>query len=254
MRPGLEAGAVIVFGSPLVLFAFANGLVFALVLLWRPTGLPLPVAALSDAGWTIRQVRWVGWGVSAFVAGLVFALFFMVGEARAAVLASMSVAVWLPAAALRVICFGALTGESEESESALRDWLFEIRLLVACGAPVNAAASMATRQVRDPAFDVVRSTVAEAVVSGADPLRFTAERLAGRPIAPVIAAIESAERAGAATTGLLDQVLARAGTSLENRRREKIDRLSGAVGTATMLLTISTVVLMMMALVFTLDF
>lgn len=250
----MAVGPMSFFGSWHAALLFVSGLPLALVLIWRPKPPPLPAVALSDAGWSVRGVQGVGWGGSAFVVVLLFAAASFFSDTRAGLAIALGLGAWLPLVAVPTIQRSALGSAAGRRDDTLMDWLYDMRLLAACGLPVNAASSVAAQQVEDPAFDVVRSAIMEAVVSGHDPLRFAAERLEGRPIAGIIASIEAAERAGAATTGLLDEVLERSVASLENHRRRRIDRLARSVTSQITFLSISTGALLMVAVIFNLDF
>ena len=232
----------------------AAGLPLALALVWRPAPRPLSAVSLSDAGWTVAAVRLLAWAASAAAAAALFAAAAWLFGVRGGLAVAVSAGAWLPAVAARAIAWSAIAGADAKQDDALMGWLYDMRLLAAAGVPINAACVAAARQIDDPAFAAVRSAIAEAVATGADPLRFAAERLAGRPAADIIASIEAAERSGAATTGLLDQVFSRAAAGLEDGRRQAIDRLASSVALQITLLSISIGALLIVAVIASLDF
>ncbi len=135
-------------------------------------------------------------------------------------------------------------------DAALLLWMRRIRMLVANGQPISAAALDAAEQVSEPAFKPLAGAINLAVTTGRDPLNAAAAKLEGSQAAALLGAVSVAERSGAGANELIDRVLQRVLRSLDADRRERIDRLGRMGATTASLTTIlagGVVVLMVVA-------
>ena len=117
-------------------------------------------------------------------------------------------------------------------------WMRRIRMHVANGLPINAAALDAAEQVAEPAFKPMAGAINLAVTTGHDPLAAAASKLHGSEAAALLGTVNAAERSGAGASELIDKVLQRVLRSLDAQRRERIDRLARMGATTSSLTTI----------------
>ena len=149
---------------------------------------------------------------------------------------------WFVPAMLRSSVLGSYAGERDMN---LLEWFRRMRLLAATGLPINAAAVEASMAVRGRGFTPAQGRISSALSAGHDPLGVILDTLAGSSAEPLLRSVIAAERAGAASTGLLDRTLARTVRTFEADRRASITSVSRMVGGAA---TMSTVVAGVIAL------
>jgi hypothetical protein len=128
----------------------------------------------------------------------------------------------------------------------------KLRLLTSAGQPINAAAVNAALTVSGRAFMVAQGTIGAALEAGKDPLPAVTAAIAGSPAEPLLASVVAAERAGAASSDLLDKSLSRSVRTLESERRLAIDQLSRAIGTTVTLVAAVAGLTVMAAVIFVL--
>ena len=102
------------------------------------------------------------------------------------------------------------------------------------------------------AFTVAQGAIGAALDAGKDPLPAVTAAIAGSPAEPLLASVTAAERAGAASSDLLDKSLSRSVRTLESERRLAIDQLSRAIGTTVTLVAAIAGLVVMAAVVFVL--
>lgn len=159
---------------------------------------------------------------------------------------ALVVVLLLPGFVERVLRAGALARYERRRDAALVDWLRRIRMFVAAGRPISAAVLDAAERTTEPAFRPIAGTVNYAVTNGLDPLSAVAQRLGGTSAATLLGSVEAAERSGAGASELLDDVLARVVSAMDDVRRERIDalgRMLGVAASATAVLAGAVVVL-----------
>ena len=222
------------------------------LLLARPKANGLAAAQAAAMGWLPNQISTAGW-LLAIVGTLVGGLAGMtmsgwaVGVAVAAV-----VGTWLPRLApmaIRALAVGAYRSERDQK---MLEWMRKLRLLTAAGQPINAGAVNAALTVSGRAFTVAQGAIGAALDAGRDPLPAVSAAIAGSPAEPLLASVVAAERAGAASSDLLDKSLSRSVRTLESERRLAIDQLSRAIGTTVTLVAAIAGLVIMAAVIFVL--
>ncbi len=203
-------------------------------------------------GWPPHHIFMVSWTVSS--AGVL--LGGLLGRALGGWGGSFAVAViagtwlpWLLPAAIRSL---AASSYRRQRDQAMLEWMRKLRLLTAAGQPINAAAVNSALTVCGRAFTVAQGAIGAALEAGRDPLPAVARAIAGSPVEPLLASVVAAERAGAASSELLDKSLARAVRSLESERRLAIDQMSRAIGTTVTMVSALAGLAVMGAVIFVL--
>lgn len=203
-------------------------------------------------GWPPNHISMAGWAVAAAgvgVGGLTGQL--AAGRAGGFALAVM-VGTWLPRLAPAAIQSFAAAAYRRERDQKMLEWMRKLRLLTSAGQPINAAAVNAALTVSGRAFTVARGAIGAALEAGRDPLPAVTSAIAGSPAEPLLASVVAAERAGAASSDLLDKSLSRAVRTLESDRRLAIDQLSRAIGTTVTLVAAIAGLIVMAAVIFVL--
>ncbi len=224
----------------------------AVLLLAPPAGLSRNGVQAAAMGWSPNRIFAAGWAVSgagAVAAGLA-------GRALAGWAGTLALAVvittWLAPLAPRAIrCFAAAAYRRERDLKML-EWMRKLRLLTSAGQPINAAAVNAALGVSGRAFTVAQGAIGAALEAGRDPLPAVINAVAGSAVEPLLASVAAAERAGAASSQLLDKSLSRSVRTLESERRLAIDQLSRAIGSTVTLVAAVAGLAVMAAVIFVL--
>ena len=222
------------------------------LLLARPRVRGLAAAQAAAMGWLPNQISAAGWLVAAagtVVGGVVGTT--MSGWAAGLAVAAIA-ATWLPQSAPMAIRALAVAAYRSERDLKMLEWMRKLRLLTAAGQPINAAAVNAALTVSGRAFTVARGAIGAALDAGRDPLPAVTSAIAGSPAEPLLASVVAAERAGAASSDLLDKSLSRSVRTLESERRLAIDQLSRAIGTTVTLVAAIAGLVVMAAVIFVL--
>ena len=224
----------------------------AVLLLSRAKTGSQAAAHAAAMGWPPNQVSTVGWTLAAAataVAGVAGRAAFGLAEGIAA---AAIVGTWLPQilpAAIRAFAAGAYRSERDQK---MLEWMRKLRLLTSAGQPINAAAVNAALSVSGRAFTLAQGAIGAALDAGKDPLPAVTAAIAGSPAEPLLASVVSAERAGAASSDLLDNSLSRSVRTLESERRLAIDQLSRAIGTTVTMVAAIAGLVVMAAVIFVL--
>ncbi|WP_420433112.1 hypothetical protein [Candidatus Poriferisocius sp.] len=211
-------------------------------------------AAIQAAamGWPPNHVSMASWTLSAAgagVAGLVgLSAFGWAGGLTLAVLAGT----WLPRLVPAAIRSLAASAYRRERDQKILEWMRKLRLLTSAGQPINAAAVNAALTVSGRAFTVAQGAIGAALEAGRDPLPAVTAAIAGSPAEPLLTSVVAAERAGAASSDLLEKSLSRSVRTLESERRLAIDQLSRAIGTTVTLVAAVAGLTVMAAVIFVL--
>ncbi|MCY3910917.1 MAG: hypothetical protein OXF99_05340 [bacterium] len=203
-------------------------------------------------GWPPNRISTVGWTLTAVSAIAAW----LVGRATSGWAGGLALAVvaatWLPLSMpLAIRVFAAAAYRSERDQKML-EWMRKLRLLTTAGQPINAGAVNAALTVSGRAFTVAQGAIGAALDAGRDPLPAVAAAIAGSPAEPLLASVVAAERAGAASSDLLDKSLSRSVRILESERRLAIDQLSRAIGTTVTLVAAIAGLVIMAAVIFVL--
>ena len=230
--------------TPLV--ALSGVVCAALLLLTSPRG---PAAAVDAAamGWSPRRVAAAGWAGSAGGTALCGAVASIFAGAAAGVAAAALAAMWLPWLAPGVLRAAVLNSYSLERDMNLLEWFRRMRLLSATGLPINAAAVDASMSITGRGFTPAQGRISAALAAGTDPLAVVVDTISGSPAEPLLKAVISAERSGAASTGLLDRTLARTVRAFEADRRQAVDGIARSVGITATLTSVVTGLVVMLA-------
>lgn len=203
---------------------------------------------LDAVGFRPAAVQMTAW----FMAAAMSLAVAMVVDQRvgrdAAVLAAATMlpwaGVWLP----RAVELSAVSAYRVRRDRAALAALRRMRLLVAGGVPLEAAAQQAAQDEPDPAFGPIAADVHDAVDSMASPLTAIGKHLSSGPASTLLAAAESAEEGGSESGANLDALLGRAVGALEGERRIVIETLGGWAMTAATMTTVLATGLLMAAL------
>lgn len=229
------------------------------------------VAAMAGFGaavWWLTQGPWkpqarreldaVGFGPAAvqmtawFIAGAVSLAVAMAVDQRAgrdaAVLVAATLLPWAGVALPRTVELSAVSAYRVRRDRAALAALRRMRLLVAGGLPLEAAAQRAAQDEPDPAFGPISADVHEAVTELGSPLTAIGKHLSAGPASTLLAAAESAEEGGSESGGHLDALLGRAVGALEGERRIVIEALGRWAMTAATMTTVLATGLLMVAL------
>ena len=224
----------------------------AVLVLSPPRASSLTAIQAAAMGWPPNQISTAGWLLAATGAGAGG----LVGRAMSGWAEGLALAIiagtWLPRivpAAIRT--FASTTYRSERDQKML-EWMRKLRLLTSAGQPINAAAVNAALTVSGRAFTVAQGAIGAALDAGRDPLPAVTAAIAGSPAQPLLASVVAAERAGAASSDLLDKSLSRSVRTLESERRLAIDQLSRAIGTTVTLVAAIAGLVVMAAVIFVL--
>lgn len=237
----------------MIFIAGVSGVAAATVLLLTPPTTTSPTAIQAAAiGWPPNHISMASWTLSAagaVVGGLVgLSAFGWAGGLTLAVLAGT----WLPRLVPAAIRSLAAAAYRRERDQKVLEWMRKLRLLTSAGQPINAAAVNAALTVSGRAFTVAQGTIGAALEAGRDPLPAVTAAIAGSPAEPLLASVVAAERAGAASSDLLDKSLSRSVRTLESERRLAIDQLSRAIGTTVTLVAAVAGLTVMAAVIFVL--
>ena len=126
---------------------------------------------------------------------------------------------WLPRLVPTAIRAFAAAAYRSERDQKMLEWMRKLRLLTSAGQPINAAAVNAALTVSGRAFTVAQGAIGAALEAGRDPLPAVTAAIAGSPAEPLLASVVAAERAGAASSDLLDKSLSRSVRTLDAERR-----------------------------------
>ncbi|WP_419851071.1 type II secretion system F family protein [Candidatus Poriferisocius sp.] len=224
----------------------------AVLLLAPPKATHQTAVQAAAMGWPPNHISMTGWTVSAagvgagWLAGLSVA-----GWDRGLALAVVA-GTWLPRLVPGAIRALAAAAYRRERDLKMLEWMRKLRLLTSAGQPINAAAVNAALTVSGRAFAVAQGAIGTALEAGRDPLPAVASAIADSPAEPLLASVVAAERAGAASSDLLDKSLSRSVRTLESERRLAIDQLSRAIGTTVTLVAAIAGLVVMAAVIFVL--
>ena len=210
---------------------------------------------LLAMGWSPGRLKAVATAI-AFMAALftAFAANIITGSSIIAVAVAMVTAAWLPNPMLGMFRWAILAGYRPARDKALLSWLRRVRLYVGAGLPINAAVLSAAEQVTDRAFGPCATAISTAVNTSKDPLHAVSLRMVGSKAAPLVGTLAASEKAGAASMGMIDQVLNRSVRILASDRKESILALGRSVATTSTLISLITGGLVMMAVFATIKF
>ncbi len=237
----------------MILLAGFSGVTAVGVLLLAPPKTSSRAAIQAAAmGWPPNQISTAGWilataGIAA--GGLVGRSMFGWAEGLAMAIAAGT---WLPRLLPAAIQAFAAAAYRSERDQKMLEWMRKLRLLTSAGQPINAAAVNAALTVSGRAFTVAQGAIGAALDAGRDPLPAVASAITGSPAEPLLASVVAAERAGAASSNLLDKSLSRSVRTLESERRLAIDQLSRAIGTTVTLVAAIAGLVVMAAVIFVL--
>lgn len=236
----------------ILLAGFSGAAAVAVLLLAPPNAGSRAAVQAAAMGWPPNQISTAGWILS--IAGATAGA--LAGRAMSGWAEGLAMAVvagtWLPRlvpAAVRA--FAAAAYRSERDQKML-EWMRKLRLLTSAGQPINAAAVNAALTVSGRAFTVAQGAIGAALDAGRDPLPAVSSAITGSPAEPLLASVVAAERAGAASSNLLDKSLSRSVRTLESERRLAIDQLSRAIGTTVTLVAAIAGLVVMAAVIFVL--
>ena len=235
-----------------LLVGLSGSFAVAYLLLSRPKVRGLAAIQAAAMGWLPNRISITGWlltAAGAVVGGLVGAALFR----RAAGLgAAVVFGTWLPRLAPAAIRAVAVAAYRSERDQKMLEWLRKLRLLTAAGQPINAAAVNSALTISGRAFTVAQGAIGAALEAGRDPLPAVTAVIANSPAEPLLASVVAAERAGAASSDLLDKSLSRSVRTLESERRLAIDQLGRAIGTTVTLVAAIAGLAVMAAVIFVL--
>lgn len=183
-----------------------------------------------------------GVALSGVAAGFAWA----VASRDSAVLVGVATVVWLVQVTPSVFEAMLLASYRKRRNVAALFFLRRLRLQLASGKSLTAAAQLAAQRETDPAFEPVRAAVHAALASRGDALETIARALAGSPVEVMLGTATVAERTGTAAGRDLDELIDRAVAALESERRVGIDKLGRQVntyGTVASLLPIAPITL-----------
>ena len=236
----------------ILLSGLSGATAVAVLLLARPNTSSQVAVQAAAMGWPPNQISKAGW-LLAVAGAVVGGLGGRAMSGWAAGLASaVVVGTWLPRlvpAAIRALAAAAYRSERDQK---MLEWMRKLRLLTSAGQPINAAAVNAALTVSGRAFTVAQGAIGAALDAGRDPLPAVIAAIAGSPAEPLLASVVAAERAGAASSDLLDKSLSRSVRTLESERRLAIDQLSRAIGTTVTLVAAVAGLVVMAAVIFVL--
>ena len=237
----------------MILLVGLSGVASVAVLLLAPpkTGSRTAVQAAA-MGWSPNQISTVGWAVAGAgsTAGVLVGLA-TYGWAEGLAMAVLA-GTWLPRLVPATVRAFAAAAYRSERDQKMLEWLRKLRLLTSAGQPINAAAVNAALTISGRAFTVAQGAIGAALDAGRDPLPAVSMAIAGSPAEPLLASVVAAERAGAASSNLLDRSLSRSVRTLESERRLAIDQLSRAIGTTVTLVAAIAGLVVMAAVIFVL--
>ncbi len=234
----------------ILLSGFSGVAVVAVLLLTPPKTNSRTAIQAAAMGWPPSRISLTGWllaGAGAAIGGLTGLS--MSGRAAGLALAVIA-GTWLPRLVPAAIRAFVATAYRSERDQKMLEWMRKLRLLTSAGQPINAAAVNAALKVSGQAFSVAQGAIGAALDAGRDPLPAVTEAIAGSPAAPLLASVVAAERAGAASSDLLDKSLSRSVRTLESERRLAIDQLSRAIGTTVTLVAGIAGLVVMAAVIF----
>ncbi|WP_420638118.1 hypothetical protein [Candidatus Poriferisocius sp.] len=224
----------------------------AVLLLARPAGRGTVVLQAAAMGWTPNRIANAGHVLAGAGAPAGALVGWVVWDWPQGLALAVVAATWLPGTASAAIRSLVAASYRAERDQRMIEWMRKLRLLTSAGQPINAAAVNAALTVTGRAFTVARGAIGAALDAGRDPLPAVSAVVAGSPAGPLLASVVAAERAGAASSELLDASLSRSVRSLDSERRLAIDQLSRAIGTTVTLVAALAGLVVMAAVVFVL--
>ena len=224
----------------------------AVLLLAPPRASSRTTLQAAAMGWSPTRVSATGRVLSGVVIGLGGLIGGVVWGWALGLAAAALLGAWLPRLAPAAVRSLAASAYRRERDQKLLEWMRKLRLLTAAGQPINAAAVNAALTVTGRAFTVAQGAIGAALDAGRDPLPAVSAAIAGSPAEPLLASVVAAERAGAASSNLLDKSLSRSVRTLESERRLAIDQLSRAIGTTVTLVAAIAGLVVMAAVIFVL--
>ncbi|MYG94222.1 MAG: hypothetical protein F4138_04420 [Acidimicrobiia bacterium] len=203
-------------------------------------------------GWTPNRIVVVAWTITCVgvVAGLLTGR--SVGGWGASLTLATVSGTWLPHLLPAIIRRLVAEAYRRQRDQKILEWMRKLRLLTSAGQPINAAAVNSALTVSGRAFTVAQGAIGAALEAGRDPLPAVSGAIAGSPAEPLLASVVAAERAGAASSDLLDKSLARSVRTLESECRLAIDKLSRAIGTTVTLVSAIAGLAVMASVIFVL--
>ena len=230
------------------LVAAAAGFGAAVWWLTRGPWKPQARRELDAVGFGPAAVHATAWFMAASVSlAAALAVHQRVGR-DAAVLAAATILPWAGAVLPRAVELSAVSSFRVRRDRAALAVLRRMRLLVAGGVPLAAAAQQAAQDEPDPAFGPISADVHLAVEAMASPLTAIGTHLSAGPASTLLAAAESAEAGGSESGANLDALLGRAATALEGERRIVIETLGRWAMTVATITTVLATGLLMVAL------
>lgn len=236
----------------ILLAGFSGVAAVALLLLAPPNDDSRAAVQAAAMGWLPNRISTASWTLA--IAGVAAGT--LVGKATSGWAEGLAMAAiagtWLPRlvpAAVRSLAAAAYRNERDQK---MLEWMRKLRLLTSAGQPINAAAVNAALTVSGRAFTVAQGAIGSALEAGRDPLPAVSSAFTGSPAEPLLASVVAAERAGAASSDLLDKSLSRSVRTLESERRLAIDQLSRAIGTTVTLVAAIAGLVVMAAVIFVL--
>ncbi|WP_419919397.1 hypothetical protein [Candidatus Poriferisocius sp.] len=206
----------------------------------------------SAMGWSPSRISAVGWGLSAAAATIGGSVGWALSGRAVGMALAVIAGTWLPRWVPAAVRFMAAAAYRNERDHKMLEWMRKLRLLTASGQPINAAAVNAALTVTGRAFTVARGAIGGALEAGRDPLPAVTAVIAGSPTEPLLSSVVAAERAGAASSDLLDKSLSRSIRTLESERRLAIDQLGRAIATTVTLVAAIAGLTVMAAVIFVL--
>lgn len=236
----------------ILLAGLSGGAAVAVLLLSRPKTSSQTAVQATAMGWPTHQIAAAGWLLTAAGAGAgALAGGVLLGWAEGLAFAVVA-ATWLPWTVSSVVRTLAAAAYRSERDQKVLEWMRKLRLLTSAGQPINAAAVNAALTVSGRAFTLAQGAIGAALDAGRDPLPAVTSAIAGSPAEPLLASVVAAERAGAASSDLLDKSLSRSVRTLESERRLAIDQLGRAIGTTVTLVAAIAGLVVMAAVIFVL--
>ena len=237
----------------IALFSGLSGIAaIAVLLLTTPKPSNQTATQAAAMGWAPHRIAIAAWLITGFGVVIGYLLGGSIGGSGNSVAAATVAGTWLPClmpTAIRSFAAGAYCNQRDHK---LLEWMRKLRLLTSAGQPINAAAVNSALTVSGRAFAVAHGAIGTALEAGKDPLPAVRKAIVGSPAEPLLASVVAAERAGAASSDLLDRSLARAVRTLESERRATIDKMSRAIGLTVTLVSTLAGLAVMAAVIFVL--
>ncbi|MCY3635732.1 MAG: hypothetical protein OXH23_09025 [bacterium] len=237
----------------MIFVAGVSGVAAAMVLLLTSPKTTSRAAMQAAAiGWPPSYISMASWALSAAGAGVGGIVGRSVAGWSGGLTLALVAGTWLPRLVPTAIRSLVAAAYRRERDQKILEWMRKLRLLTSAGQPINAAAVNAALTVSGRAFTVAQGAIGAALEAGRDPLPAVTAAIAGSPAEPLLASVVAAERAGAASSDLLDKSLSRSVRTLESERRLAVDQLSRAIGTTVTLVAAVAGLTVMAAVIFVL--